>query len=324
MTRIGILDGDSLLGRELAGRFAMELPLADVHLFTRDPERAGTLVEAGPTAALLELADAESLGRIDALVVAGLEREDLDVLVSSLAPEATLLLVSPSRPVATLPPLVAGIGDSLAAGSRILHSPHAVTIAVALLLEPLLDLKPQRVTVTAIQPVSGLGQSGIDELVEQTRCLLTFKSPLPQERLGARLAFNLLPESDTDSEALSAQLRALFGDELPISVTLLRAGVFHGVGLAVACSFPRSTASTLIRQKLEAATLLKVLPAGSEPPGSADAAMHEEMLVTMLGHDDESGTTRLWCVLDHLVRGGSANAAVLLAAARPDSSPPTH
>jgi aspartate-semialdehyde dehydrogenase len=322
--RIGILDGDSLLGRELAGRFATDLPLADVRLFTRDPDRVGTLAEAGPAAALLELADTESLGRIDALVVPGLEGEDLDALVAALGPAATFLLVSPSRPVAALPPLVAGLNDSLAAGRRILHSPHAVTIAVALLLQPLLDLKPKRVIVTAIQPVSGLGQSGIDELLEQTRCLLTFKSPLPQERLGARLAFNLLPGSDTDSEALSAQLRALFGDELPISVTLLRAGVFHGVAIAVACSFPRSTSSELIRQRLEAATLLRVSPAGSEPPGSADAAMHEEVLVTMLERDDESDTLRLWCVVDHLVRGGSANAVALLAAARPDSSPPTH
>jgi aspartate-semialdehyde dehydrogenase len=321
--RIGILHGDNLLGRELATRMAAALPDCDLHLFTPDADRVGTLVEAGAAAGFLELADADGLRRMDALVVAS-SAEDVGALPELAAPAAPIVVVSPSRALGGLPPLIAGVNDQAAAGGRLLHSPHAVTIAVALALQPLWDLAPRRVVITAILPVSQQDQPGIEELVEQTRALLTFKTPVPEEVLGAQLAFNLVPSVDAESVAVAEQLRSTFGGSLPFEVTLLRAGVFHGVALVVSCVFAAPVSTAAVRERLSAAPFVSASAAGGAAPGSMQAASHDDVLVTVLGEGAASDSVRLWIVIDHLVRGGAANAAELLATVLADRDAPAH
>jgi aspartate-semialdehyde dehydrogenase len=323
VTRVGVLPAGTLLGRELAARIAEALPHADLHLLTRDPDAAGTLAEAGEAAALLELADAESLGRLDVLVASEAQDDEVDGLLAALRPTARLLLVSPSRPLQRPEPLVAGVKEASASDGRVIHSPHAVTVAVSLLLEPLLDLAPTRVVVTAIEPVSGCDPGGIDELVAQTRALLTFQ-PVPEERLGAQLAFNLVPETGTSSAVVGEQLRDVLGGAFPIEVTLLRAGVFHGVAIAVTCTFETPPDPSAVRNRLERAPFVSLSPAGEKLPGSKDAAIHEEALVAELPAGSEARTVRFWIAVDHLVRGGAANAAALLVAALESAEATAH
>ena len=324
MTRIGILPGGSLLGREVAGRIAQTFPDADVQLLTRDPDQVGTLVDAGVAAALLEGVDDESLRRLDVLVSADTTDEELESLLAVLEARATLVLINASLPLRQPAPLVAGVNDSQAAGTRVVHSPHAVTIAVVLVLKPLLDLEPRFVSVTAIEPVSEHDRAGIDELAEQTRALLTFQPHVPQERLGAQLAFNLVPRTDAHAVAVSSQLRAVLGRSLPVEVTLLRAGVFHGLAMTVTCFFERPVSPTTVRDRLETAPHLEVAAAGAPAPGSRDAAIHEEVLVVMLDPAGETDTMHFFVTVDHLVRGGAANAVDLLATVLAEPAGPTH
>jgi aspartate-semialdehyde dehydrogenase len=277
----------------------------------------GTLAEAGDTAVLLELADVESLARVDVLVLAEARGEDFGALLADLPGDARLVLVSPSRFLTSASPFVAGVNESRVAGTRLLHSPHAVTVALALLLEPLLDLGPMRLGVTAIHPVTEHDKAGIDELVEQTRALLTFQAPLPREVLGAQLAYNLLPKADEGScEAAGAELAAVLDAHLPVDLTLLRAGVFHGVAISVTCRFAGAVELEQVRGRLAAAPSLNL--SSGDAPGVIEAATQEEVLVAVLGHGASADTVRFWIAIDHLVRGGAANAvAVLLAALAP-------
>jgi aspartate-semialdehyde dehydrogenase len=322
--RIGILHAGSLLGHELAQRIAAALPAADLHLLTRNEAEAGTLTEAGSAAALLELADDESLARLDALVVAELHDEDPTVVLAALGARAHLLVVSPGRALASPPPLVAGVNDDALPDSRLLHSPHAVTVSLALLLAPLRALGPVRATITAILPASMSDRGGLDELMEQTKALLTFQSPLPQEHLGAQLAFNLLPGPDEDAAAIGPQLRTILGKGLETDVTLLRAGVFHGITMTATCTFAATATGQAVRERLAAAPMLAVSAPGDPASGALDAALHDEVQVTLLGSDQESHVHRFWIVADHLIRGGAANAVALLEAALAEVASPTN
>ena len=318
MKRFGVLHADSLLGRELVERLAAAVPGSEFHLLTRDPDRVGALAEAGSIAMLHELVDAERLARIDVLAIAEARDEDVEALLTDLAPDARLLLVSPSSFLASPAPLVAGVNERRNLDGLALHSPHAVTVALALLLEPLLDLAPMQLAVTAILPVSEHDKAGIDELAEQTRALLTFQSSLPEEQLGAQLAYNLLPVIDSSaSEGAAAQLASVLDVELPVDLTLMRAGVFHGIGLSVTCRFASRVDLAEVRRRLAAAPFVS-LAEGDRAPGVIEAAAHEVMLVAVLGSGYRPDHARFWIAIDHLVRGGAANAVALLAASTAD------
>jgi aspartate-semialdehyde dehydrogenase len=319
MKRLGVLHADSLLGRELVERLAAAFPDSELRLLTRDPEQVGTLAEGGSTAVLYELADAESLARIDALAVAEDRDEDVEALVTELAPDARLLLVSPSKFLASPAPLVSGVNERRDLDGQALHSPHAVTVALALLLEPLLDLAPMQLAVTAILPVSEHDKAGIDELAEQTRALLTFQSTLPEEQLGAQLAYNLVPVIDPSAiDGAAAQLGSVLDVELPVDLNLVRAGVFHGIALSVTCRFAARVDLAQVRSRLAEAPFVWL--AGSDrAPGVIEAAVHEEVLVAVLGSGYRPDHARFWIAIDHLVRGGAANAVALLAASIGDA-----
>jgi aspartate-semialdehyde dehydrogenase len=321
MTRFGVLRAGSLLGRELVERLAGAFPGSEIHLFTRDPERVGTLAEAGSVAVLHELADAESLAQVDVLAIAETGDEDVEALLTDLAPEARLLLVEPWRFLASPAPHVAGVNERRDLDARALHSPHAVTVALALLLEPLLDLAPMELAVTAILPVSQRDKAGIDELVEQTRALLTFQSPLPEEELGVQLAYNLVPVPDPSAcSGAAAQLRSVLDLDLPLDLTLARAGVFHGIALSVTCRFASRVDLDSVRQRLADAPFVS-LASPDAAPGAIEAAAHEGLLVAVLGSGHRPDRVRFWIVIDHLVRGGAANAVALLAAALAEDGP---
>jgi aspartate-semialdehyde dehydrogenase len=81
--------------------------------------------------------------------------------------------------------------------------------------------------------------------------------------------------------------------------------------------------ASAVRHRLEAAPFVALWPSAT-PPGSRDASAHEEALVTVLGQQEAAETVRLWVVIDHLVRGGAANAVGLLVAALADRSAPAH
>jgi len=79
---------------------------------------------------------------------------------------------------------------------RIIANPNCSTIQMVVALKPIHDaVGIKRVVVSTYQAVSGTGKDAIEELVEQTKALLTLK-PVDTNVYPHRIAFNCLPHID--------------------------------------------------------------------------------------------------------------------------------
>jgi aspartate-semialdehyde dehydrogenase len=80
------------------------------------------------------------------------------------------------------------------ASRRIIAIPNCTTTPLVMVLKPLHDAaRIKRVVVTTFQSVSGTGSAAMDELIEQTKAILTFKE-VKAEVYPHQIAFNVLPQ----------------------------------------------------------------------------------------------------------------------------------
>ncbi len=206
------------------------------------------------------------------------------------------------------------------AESRVLASPVPMAIATAVVLKSIDDAAElKRVVVTSFEPVSHLGREGVEELVEQTRDLLSGRSPEIRV-FPHRIAFNLIPQCGefvsggrTRGEWLieSQSRRVLALPDLPIAVTAVSVPTFFGQAAAVSIETERPFDAESARELLRQA------------PG---VLLHEEKgftsyptLVEVVGSDaTHVGRVRddptvpygvtLWVTIDGLRKGGAVNA----------------
>jgi aspartate-semialdehyde dehydrogenase len=113
--------------------------------------------------------------------------------------------------------------------------PHPLALVLAEVLRPLdhrFGLAESMAVV--IRPAADFGREGVEELREQTVCLLNF-ARVPVETFGRQLAFNIVPQAtlasgrrDLESRIAGEVTELLGRSERHFTVKLLTAPVFHG------------------------------------------------------------------------------------------------
>ncbi len=143
----------------------------------------------------------------------------------------TIILLGADAAADEAQPVVIGIEEGTLPENRPLLSPHAAVIGLAHLLHPLARFRPALAAATVFQPVSVLGRSARG----------AFRAGPPDAQLRAadleaaarQMAFNVLDAGDPGAQ-LEAQLKqVLQAPQLDLSVQVLRAGIFHGFGIAL-------------------------------------------------------------------------------------------
>lgn len=116
--------------------------------------------------------------------------------------------------------------------------PHPLTLLLADLLHPLdREFGVGEATAVVIRPAADFGERGLEELREQTICLLRFDE-VPVETFGRQLAFNVIPQAQLSrlepgvETRIADETAELLGWSEPrLAVKLLAAPIFHGHGL---------------------------------------------------------------------------------------------
>lgn len=119
--------------------------------------------------------------------------------------------------------------------ARLLAAPHPIAVVLAELLHPLhSEIGVLDAVAVVLRPAADFGESGIEELREQTMRLLRFER-LPTETFGQQLAFNLIPQSllvgrEGELERrVAAEVSSLLGWERGrLAVRLVTVPVFLG------------------------------------------------------------------------------------------------
>jgi aspartate-semialdehyde dehydrogenase len=308
MSRAAVVSPNSLVARELRERLAARPDLFDdVRLLSAEEDEIGQLAESGGAAAFVGRLEDDAFEGVDLVFFCGSIADDRPWL--ERLPEASgAVVLSRGASTADAEPALAGRAPGAPLAGRRLAL-HPAAYGAALLLARLEPLGVRAAQAVALLPVSAHDDAGLEALFEQTRALLSFRGPERGELRG-QIAFNVAL-SAADADEVGRQVAAVLGGSYPISLQLVDAGVFHGVGLSLRVELAPETHVRAVRRALAADPRIEIArrPATVSPAALAGS---ERLIVGEIRPAGEPGAFWIWAVFDNLIRGG-ALAAIELA-----------
>jgi aspartate-semialdehyde dehydrogenase len=207
-----------------------------------------------------------------------------------------------------------------AATRRIIAIPNCTTTPLVMVLKPIHDAaRVKRVVVTTFQSVSGTGAAAMNELVEQTKALLSFKE-VTADVYPYQIAFNCLPhigsfgeggECSEETKIVNETRKILEEPQMRVTATAVRVPVMRCHSEAVNIETERPLKPNEARALLSAMPGVIVFddPVRKLYPMPLDAAGKDEVFVGRI-REDRSITNglNLWLVSDNLRKGAALNA----------------
>jgi len=211
-------------------------------------------------------------------------------------------------------------------------NPNCTAITALMAVAPLHRAAGLRsMVISSYQSVSGAGERGVRELMEQVEKLRgqedDLRSPddprgLPSgDVFGRTIAYNVVPRagsfeddgSTSEERKLVEESRKILGlPELRVSATVVRVPVVVGHSVAVLAEFDRQIAPGEARGALAEAPGVRVFddPTTDVFPTPLDAAGGDEILVGRIrrAYLDRADALLLWAVGDNLRKGAALNA----------------
>lgn len=304
---VGIVGSESLLGKEIREVLRIRSVEANVQLIGSDEDETGKITEEGDEPAVITALDRMNLESADVVVLAGSEassRKAWEIIGGAASPfviDATGVLEDVAQ---------AKLRAPLVDGGANLHSPCVIASPAAASLAFLLRRLPPYVRVVAdvFEPASALGQTGIDELHQQSIRLFAFQS-LPKQVYDTQLAFAMLSrlglEAPHSLEALESRLdrhvATLLAGERPMpSVRLVQAPVFHGYSMSLWVEFEGDVAVQDIELALSS-NQIELAGPGDEAPTNVSNAGQSGIAVGNVRLDrNHPRAYWLWLVADNL------------------------
>lgn len=221
----------------------------------------------------------------------------------------------------TVPLVVPEVNVHALSGHQgLIANPNCSTIQMVVALKPLHDaVQIKRIIVTTFQSVSGTGKDAMEELIDQSRQLLSFGeakvSVYPHQ-----IAFNCLPHIDDflpngytkEEMKMVNETRKILGESsLPITATTVRVPVFICHAESVNIETEQKLSANDARALLSAAPGVQVYddPSRNLYPLPIDVVGTDAVFVGRV-REDESVTNglNLWIVADNLRKGAALNA----------------
>ena len=309
MKTLGLLFPNSLVGREVRERLAERSDLCrELRLLTVDDEEVGAIAEFRG-AAMVQRLEQGSLDGVDVLVVAGWSPE-VPAIVSTRPAGCRAVLMSPADDQGGLH-VVDSINLDDAAGAELAVSPHPAAVHLALVAAPLVPAGLEELSATVLQPVSMLASGALEELLEQTRDLLSFRNVQATLSLPSQAAFNLFPTAP-EPDLLQPTFRQLWPHTPSLRARIVQAGVFHCLSASIELRFATPVAPDAIREALESHPHVTCWEDEDEPLSPVRGASFDDVLVSQLSPcPGRPEVLWAWTVMDNLTRGGAINALAI-------------
>src|SRR5215471_634067 len=191
---VGIIGSSSLLGKELKEMIEEGgFPLGKLVLLETE-EYAGLLQEFAGDIQITQIISPEALEDVDiAFFTCGSDIMQAYIASGAVFPDLTIDLTQSGHEGIVF---LSGVSDPGRLGPRgYFLNPHPATIVIARLLWRLNHSFGLRsCSLTLLEPASERGNSGVDELQEQTVSLLNFQN-VEKKVFAGQLSFNILPET---------------------------------------------------------------------------------------------------------------------------------
>jgi aspartate-semialdehyde dehydrogenase len=330
--RVAVVGATGAVGREMARILEERAFPVDTFVPLASSRSAGTSVQfAGAEHEVHELSIEALRGVEVALVSAGA------TVSRSFVPEAADMGVtcidnsSAFRTDPSVPLSVPEVNPEALDGSpRIVAVPNCTTITAVLALAPLHRAAGLRsLVLSSYQSVSGAGQHGVTELLEQVEKLRGDEASLmhPQHdalpagpTFGTTIAYNVIPQiGDFEADGFTgeetkmmAEPRKVLGlPDLPVVATSVRVPVIAGHGVSILAEFDRPISVAEARALLATAPGVELRddPANGVFPTPLSAAGGDVALVGRLRQvPDRPDALALFSCADNLRKGAALNA----------------
>ena len=220
--------------------------------------------------------------------------------------------------------------DALGSHRGIVANPNCTTITAVMAAAPLHHAAGlRRMVVSSYQSVSGAGQRGVRELVEQVEKLRGQEEELARpvvdalpsgEVFGRTIAYNVVPRggtfaddgTTTEERKLVDESRKILGlPELEVAATVVRVPVVVGHSVSLLAEFERQISPGEARLALAGFPGVAVMdePSTDVFPTPLDAAGRDEVLVGRVRRaGDRLDAIQLFAVGDNLRKGAALNA----------------
>ncbi len=206
--------------------------------------------------------------------------------------------------------------DKIFSESKIIANPNCSTIQMVVVLKPLHDrYKIKRVVVSTYQSVTGAGQKGYDQLMQEWN-----KQPVVSPKFPHQISFNCLPHIDEFLESgytkeemkMVNETRKIMGDDsIEVSPTCVRVPSIGGHSESVNIEFERPFELTDVVNILSSSPGIVVQddPKAKVYPMPIHAHDKDETFVGRIRRDPSvKNGLNLWIVSDNIRKGAATNA----------------
>lgn len=202
----------------------------------------------------------------------------------------------------------------------IIANPNCSTIQMVVALKPIHDaVRIKRIVVSTYQAVSGTGKKAVDELMDQTRALLTFQDPVIKV-YPHQIAFNCLPQIDVfvdngytkeEMKMINETKKIMNDPSIAVTATTVRVPVFYAHSESVNIETEKKITPQEVRELLAKAPGVSVVddPGGRQYPMAIHAAGKDDTFVGRIREDESiPNGINMWVVSDNLRKGAALNA----------------
>jgi len=334
--RVAIMGATGVVGQEMVSILEeRQFPLEQLYLFASSRSAGTTIPFAGvaPPAGVAPLAGADLVVQelkkdcfknkgID--LVLGATEGSISKQFTPQAVAAGCVVIDNSsayRMDPAVPLVVPEVNlHALASHRGIIANPNCSTAQLVVALKPLHDVATlRRVVVTTFQSVSGTGKEAMEELMEQTRAVMTFQE-VKCNVYHTQIAFNCIINWEYDPETgyteeetkIICETQKIMGDaSIRVTATTVRVPVFRSHGESVNLEFSKKLTANEARAILSAAPGVVVYddPARKLSPTPLDTTGQDDVYVGRIREDPSiANGLHLWVVADNLRKGAALNA----------------
>ncbi len=319
---VAVMGATGVVGQEMVSVLEeRQFPISKLSLFASERSAGMTVSFAEKEIVIAELKQGVFAG-ID--IVLGATDSALSKKFSPHAVAAGCVVIDNSSAFRMNPkvPLVVPEvnGEQIATHSGIIANPNCSTAQLVMALKPLHDAGTlKRVIVTTFQSVSGTGKDAMDELMDQTKAILSFQD-VERNVYKEQIAFNCIVNWEADPETGFTEEETKIMEEtrkilnlpsLAITATTIRVPVFRSHGESVNIELVKKLTPNEARAILSAMPGVTVFddPARGIYPTPFEVAGQDDVYVGRIREDRsvENGL-HLWVVGDNLRKGAALNA----------------
>jgi len=322
--RLALVGSDSLRGKEILGVFAAaKFPLASFELFDPDVEEEfAKLGQFRDEAKVVHALTPAALEGLDLVFLAADEKTNLRY--GRLAAEKDYLaldLAETFNADAKVPVVVAGINDAevLKGKPSLIANASPAAIVLSHLLSTLrAGFGVGRAVATVLEPVSAYAEEGIQELAEQSYAMLG-SSAMTKRIFRDQVAFNLLARaakpdrngfSTLENRVVSEVRRVLGPKEVPLSLTVVLAPVFHTYAIMTHVELGCDAALAEVEAAFRKNDRFRLPAAEDEAAFSpATVAGKDRIHIGQIKKDPANARSFwIWAIADNLTVGSALNA----------------